>query len=160
MSEKDSISLSGVHHIGVVVKDVDKVVEYFEKNFSAVFQTPPETGTERIRIIRHKGAMYRGKPTDYAIKTAFTKVGPIYLEFIQPLEGNELRTEFLENHGEGIQHIGIRVDDLEGDLAKMEKLGYKIVLQSEPGWPSNWAYLDTDKTGGIMLELVQRRQPR
>jgi len=156
---QENIPLTGVHHIGVVVKDIEKTMEHYEKNYSCVFQTPPETGTERMRIIRHKGALYRGKPVDYAIKSAFTKLGPIYIEFIQPLEGRELRTEFLENHGEGIQHIGIRVDDLEGELAKMAKLGFKIVLRSEPGYPTNWAYLDTDKMGGIMYELVQRRKP-
>src|SRR3989304_534422 len=155
---QESIPLSGVHHIGVVVKDVEATIQYYEKNYSCVFQTPPETGTERTRIIRHKGAMYRGKPIDYAVKVALTKLGPIYIEFIQPLEGKELRSEFLETHGEGIQHIGIRVDDLEAELAKLEKLGFKIVLQSEPGWPSTWAYVDTDKMGGIMYELVQRRQ--
>ncbi len=88
---QESIPLSGVHHIGVVVKDVEATIQYYEKNYSCVFQTPPETGTERTRIIRHKGAMYQGKPIDYAVKVAHTKLGPIYIEFIQPLEGKELR---------------------------------------------------------------------
>jgi len=157
---QETIPLTGVHHIGVVVRDVEKTVEFYEKNYSCVFQTPPETGTERIHIIRHKGALFRGKPVDYAIKSAFTKLGPIYLEFIQPLEGQELRTEFLEKHGEGMQHVGIRVDDLEAELAKMQRLGFEVVLRSEPGFRSTWAYLDTNKAGGVMYELVQRRKPQ
>lgn len=156
MNRNETTSLSGAHHLGVVVRDIEKVVEHYESNFSCVFQTPPETGTERIRVVHHKGAMFRGKPTDYGVKLAFTSVGPIYIEFIQPLEGAAIAKEFLETHGEGVQHVGLIVDDLQAELAKWGKLGFKILQQcQEPHHPS-WAYVDSDVKGGIMYELVQQ----
>jgi len=160
MSHAETIPLSGVHHFGVVVKDVEKTMEYYESNYSCTFQTPPGTGNDRSLVVRHKGASFRGKPTDYAVKLAFTKMGPIHIEFIQPVEGKAIAAEFLETHGEGIHHVGIIVDDLKAELAKMEKLGFKVLQAcDEPHHPS-WAYVDTDKMGGIMYELIQRRQPR
>lgn len=160
MNLKEDISLSGAHHFGVVVRDIEKVVEYYESNFSSVFQTPPETGTERIRVVRHKGALFRGKPTDYTVKLAFSNLGPIYVEFIQPLEGTAIASEFLETHGEGVHHVGLTVDNLQAELPKWEKLGFKIVQQCQEDHHPSWAYLDSNVKGGIMYELVQRRQPR
>ncbi len=161
MDQRESISLSGTHHLGVIVKDIEKTMEYYEKNFSCTFQTPPESGTERTRVVHHKGALLHGKPTDYAVKIAFTKLGPMYIEFVQPLEGRSHASEFLETHGEGIQHVALMTDDIKAGSAKMEKLGFSVLAAcDEPQHPS-WAYFDTNKMGGIMFELIQlTRRPR
>lgn len=161
MEQIQNLSLSGAHHLGVIVRDIEKTMEYFEKNFSCTFQTPPRSGTERTRTVHHKGAIFHGKPIDYTVKVAFTKLGPMYIEFVQPVEGRSHATEFLETHGEGMQHVALLTDDVKAGSAMMEKLGFSLVAScDEPQHPS-WAYFDTNKTGGIMFELIQlTRKPQ
>jgi len=40
-------------------------------------------------------------------------------------------------------------------LPKREKLSFKVVERSDPEAYPAFAYLDTEKMGGIMFELVQ-----
>lgn len=161
MDQNQVFSLSGAHHLGVIVRDIDKTVEHYQKNFSCTFRTPPERGTEPTLTVRHKGALLHGKPIDYAVRIAFTKLGPMYIEFVQPLEGRSHAAEFLETHGEGIQHVALLTDDIKVGSAKMEKLGFSVVAScDEPQHPS-WVYFDTNKMGGIMFELIQlTRKPQ
>ena len=63
--------------------------------------------------------------------------------------------EFLEEKGEGIQHIGFFVDDLDQETAKMAEKGFTITQSGET--PTvKWAYFDTDKVGGASIELMQK----
>jgi catechol 2,3-dioxygenase-like lactoylglutathione lyase family enzyme len=56
-----------------------------------------------------------------------------------------------KHHREGIQHIGLAVEDLTKAIVAYEKLGYHV-LQSGSG---RSAYLDTNSAGGIVVELVR-----
>jgi len=58
------------------------------------------------------------------------------------------------HHREGIQHIGMPVDDLARSVAVYEKLGYHV---RQAG--AQHAYMDTDSVGGISVELVQHPHP-
>jgi hypothetical protein len=98
---------------------------------------------------------YHGEPGNFKMRLAFLETGPVQLEFIQPLEGDNIYTEFLAQHGEGLHHILFEVDNPEAVAAG---LGVKI-LQSggsilRPG--ALWAYLDTQEILGCIVELKSK----
>ena len=64
--------------------------------------------------------------------------------------------EFLDKKGEGIQHIGFMVDDIEAETAKLAKEGYKITQSAETPTVI-WAYYGTDEVGGFSIELMQKK---
>ena len=72
------------------------------------------------------------------------------------LEGETPVKEFLEKKGEGIQHIGFFVDDLDQETAKMAERGFTVTQSGE--LPNvKWAYFDTDAVGGVAIELMQKK---
>ena len=77
----DTIKLPPVEQIGFVVKDIDKAVEYYSSTF----------GWGPFQIFEHemKGVIFRGEPSDCHLKIAFTHSGPIEIELIQVLEGDD-----------------------------------------------------------------------
>jgi catechol 2,3-dioxygenase-like lactoylglutathione lyase family enzyme len=142
------------HHVAVVVKDMKKAMEFYKSLGIGPF--PPLIGPEgKVTLAEKK---IKGKPSDYQIdlRQAEGGVGGVSFEVIQPIAGETPVKEFLKKKGEGIQHIGFFVDDLDKETAKMAEKGFKIT-QSGESPKVKWAYFDTDKVGGVSIELMQQK---
>jgi methylmalonyl-CoA/ethylmalonyl-CoA epimerase len=139
-------------HVSLVVKDMDKAIKYFEGLGLGPF--PPFLGGPGMPFT---GKMIRGKPADYDMDLRLAKgdMGGMGFELVQPLKGKSVYKEFLDKKGEGVHHIAFFVDDVDAEIVDMQKLGFKVV-QSGAMSNSKWAYFDTDKLGGMMIELCQR----
>ena len=127
-----------VDHIGIMVKDCEKVIEHWEQMFGI--------GPWDIRDVSNTTS--EGKTV--TTRLAFGYLGELEIELIQPPEG---RREFIDTHGEGLNHWGFFVDDLEGETANLVAQGATIVAQQ----PGGWVYLDCGGPGGVIFELMKRR---
>jgi methylmalonyl-CoA/ethylmalonyl-CoA epimerase len=140
------------HHISVVVKDMNKAIRHFESIGIGPF--PPLIGPAGPVPLTNK--RIGNKKSDYELDLRHARggVGGLQFEVVQPLKGKTPVAEFLEKKGEGIHHIGFFVDDFDREAAKMKDRGFKITQYGET--PTvKWAYFDTDKMGGVGIELMQ-----
>lgn len=158
--KKSSILNNGISQIALVVKDLDKTVKnYWEKfgigpwHFYTYGQAPTDfTHSE-----------YHGKPADFKMRLALTYFGPTRIELIEHAEGDTIYKDFLEQHGEGVQHLGIVVDDMEKALQDAQEAGLKIVMQGAgygPDRDGRFVYLATEEEFGTTFELIERPQKR
>ena len=145
---------SKLYHIGIIVRDLDKTIEYYKYlGIEGPFEPVKNVVRTERRVL--------GQPVDVdAIKnkTVLVKVGPIHLELIQPVEGDpslSLWRKFLESKGEGINHLAFLVDDFEGELAKLKEKGFKVLYETRFQDGGGAAYFDTGDIGGVLLEIVQ-----
>jgi catechol 2,3-dioxygenase-like lactoylglutathione lyase family enzyme len=135
------------HHLGVVVKDLDKAIEYFESLGLGPFSpNPSESVTDR--------KVY-GKPANIKLKGAAAKLGPLEVELLQPVEGRSIQSDYLDKKGEGINHIGFVVHDLQKAIRKLEEKGFSVVSSGTLPDSGGFAYFNTDQVGGMMIELIQ-----
>jgi methylmalonyl-CoA/ethylmalonyl-CoA epimerase len=142
----NSLILPPVSQIGLIVKDVAKTASHYE----ATFGIGPFSIVDNVRL---DGVILRGRPVPTTIKVAFAQFGPLQIELIQPLEGENIYTEFLASRGEGLHHLGFEVDDLEGMLAAFKEKGIEPVFWLNLGFTA-FAYLNTDAIGGATFELL------
>jgi catechol 2,3-dioxygenase-like lactoylglutathione lyase family enzyme len=133
--------------VGVVVKNLDKTIEYL---------TSLGMGPFAIRCITHPSATVHGKKVFYEVKIALAQQGPVQLELIEYQKGKTIHKEFLDEKGEGIHHLLFRVNDLQATLDKFAKKGIAPLQEDRFIGGGGIAYLDTGKTGGIVIEIVQR----
>jgi methylmalonyl-CoA/ethylmalonyl-CoA epimerase len=140
------VKLPPVDQIGIVVKDVEQVIEYYTSAFG--------WGPFQIREVDLKGFTYRNRLSDCRLKVAYLQSGSIQVELIQVLEGDTPHTDFLRQKGEGLQHICFRVDDFAATAAELAKEGIEPVWHL-PGMPV-FAYVNSDNIGGVMFELVKK----
>ncbi len=126
-----------VSHFGAVVWDAAAVSAYWEKLGFPPFSMEHVTD----------------KPLSLALEVGHQRHTQFRYEWISPPPSPaNIYADFLNrHHREGIQHIGMPVDDLARSVAVYEKLGYHV-RQAEAG---QHAYMDTDSVGGISVELVQ-----
>jgi len=66
---------------------------------------------------------YRGRAQSYRMRLAFTQVGDLQLELIQPLSGENIYQEHLERHGEGLHHFGVFVATLDEGISEATRQG-------------------------------------
>lgn len=101
--------------------------------------------------------MYRGKPVQQQFETGWQRHGTVPYEWcVPPAGGPSVYREFIDRHGEGIQHFGINVPDMDKAIAET---GFAVVQSGAWGEPGKkgsgrWAYLDTDPAGGLTAELL------
>ena len=105
MANIEKVKLPPVGQVGIVVRDIRKAADYY----TATFGIGPFT----IIDVNMEGVLLRDKPSSSKIKSAFARSGTLQIEFIQPVEGENLYTEFLATNGEGLHHLGFRVEDVE-----------------------------------------------
>lgn len=145
------VKLPPVSQVGMVVNDVDRTIDYYTTTFG--------WGPFKVTEFEMKGVIYRGRSIDCRVKLARARRGEIEIELIQPLEGDSPYADFVRERGEGLHHLGIWVDDLRGTLAELEKAGiHQVFHKYYPDIDFGFAYLDSDRVGGVMLELIQKRK--
>ena len=93
-------------------------------------------------------------------KVCFVRIGSTPIELIEHIEGESLHADFLEEHGDGINHIGFVVEDLAKETENLVSKGYPVVVSlKHKGAPGGVAYFDTRKDfGGLFLELLENPQ--
>jgi catechol 2,3-dioxygenase-like lactoylglutathione lyase family enzyme len=143
-----------LHHVGLVVRSLDKTLEYYQYLglVSSLLESPVGRPPSTYEVF----GKTRGLPY-LPSKVRIFRMGSLSIEVIQPAEGSSNpNAEFLANKGEGISHFAFWVDDLEAETAKLAEKGIQVVLAGRQGKQTTMRYLDTRQFGNIMLELLQK----
>jgi len=136
-----------VDQVGVIVRDMDRAVEYYQALGIGPF--------ESLNVVPADRKVY-GKPADDVKNLArVAQMGQLQFELIQPVSGESVQKEFLESKGEGINHLGFFVDDIDKEVAKLVEKGFKVISNGKFVGGGGFAYFDTDKVGGVQFELIQ-----
>lgn len=151
MSKDPTVQLPPLEQIGFVVRDMEKAINYYETHFG--------WGPFQSYEYSMKGVIFHGEPSDCRLKIALAHSGPVEIELIQVLEGETPHTEFLKEKGEGMHHLRFNVNNIDEMLAAFAREGIEPVWhQSLPEFGVSFAYLNTEKTGGVMIELIETKE--
>jgi len=146
---KEKLELPKVSQIGMVVRDVEKTIAYYENYLNI--------GPFKRKDIIYDKFYYYGKLVKVQLKFAFCSLGSVELELIQPVNKPTVYHDFLEEHGEGIHHLGFDVNDFDKKIEMCRQLGIEIIQQGQRD-TARFAYLDMDKVGGITIEIMERKK--
>ena len=128
----------GVDHIVVAVKDLDASVGRYETIY----------GTE---------VSDRSEAPQAGMKMAFFRFGDSYVELVSNLGNDGPIAKRLEDRGEGVHLIAMKVDDLEKTVAELREKGVRLVGDPGPGNPiRGQVFIHPSFTGGVLTQLVQR----
>lgn len=132
------MELKRVDHVGIAVKNLDESVKFYESlGFKA-------TGYEVV--------------AEQKVKVAFLPCGDSELELLESTEPDGPIARFIEKNGPGIQHIAIRVDDIDKALEELKAKEVRLIDQTPRYGAGNAriAFVHPKATGGVLLELTQR----
>ena len=142
-----------VTHAGIDIKDPQAVSAYWHslgwEPLSVVHATPRED------------SRYRGKPLLLSFDVAWYKRPALTIEWIiPPSTPPNCYADFLNRHGEGVQHLGMIVPDLDAAVEHYKQLGYSAWQSGAWGDvgkknSGRYAYMDTDQVSGLAMEIIQ-----
>ena len=152
MDRKEANPLGNLSQIGFVVRDIDKLVEEMRR----VLKVEPTTVIDFVP----KKVDYYGAPANSTARIAFYEFCNVQLEFIQPVNGESIWRDFLNQGKEGLHHIRFSVDDedfeqmhknmAESDINPCQE-GHSVV---SPG--KRWCYFDTEDSLGFVVEVFNQ----
>jgi catechol 2,3-dioxygenase-like lactoylglutathione lyase family enzyme len=151
-SEQQIFSPSSLCQIGIVVRSIDQTIQYYQEAFGF--------GPFEIRDVDYPTATYYGETAGYRGKRAFFHLGPIQIELIELKDGKTIHESFLREKGEGLHHIGFLVSDLKEGKKRAERCGFRVIQGFTRSDGTGFAYLDSDKVGGVIFELIQRPEKK
>jgi catechol 2,3-dioxygenase-like lactoylglutathione lyase family enzyme len=129
------------YHIGIATDDIESSQRDMTAALGLTWSDPATQ-----RVLMHDVA---GRPQVQPI-TSSSRQGPIHIDLIKGDPDSLWDTAAPQIH-----HVAYRTDDVEGDVAHLENLGWRleITLAGPDGRPSVFAYLIN--SDGLRLELVQ-----
>jgi methylmalonyl-CoA/ethylmalonyl-CoA epimerase len=133
------MKIEKIDHIGIVVKDLGKALKLYTDIFNL----------EIKKIEEFK---------DLKVKIAFIPIGELMLEFVQPTSIDAPLAKRINENGEGLYHLALRVENIDEALQTMKQSGIEM-RDNEPragGMGSKIAFSKPDSTNNVLIELVER----
>jgi methylmalonyl-CoA/ethylmalonyl-CoA epimerase len=137
MSTQANLNRYDLHHLGIVVADLDAATA----NYEALGFTNPE----RMPM-----------PEQGVILVTFN-AGPGVVEIISPTDPEGAIARFLNKRGDGMHHIAYRVDDIETELHRLAADGVRLIDETPRIGAHGWrvAFIHPESCCGVLTELVQ-----
>jgi len=128
-----------VDHIGIAVASLDESLKFYTDMLGMKLH-----GTETVE--------------EQKVRTAFLPLGSTEIELLESTAPDGPIAKFIENKGQGIQHIAFRVDDIDAALAELKEKGVRLI-DEKPRYGAGGAriaFLHPKATNGVLIELCQR----
>jgi methylmalonyl-CoA epimerase len=130
--------LTEIDHIAIAVRDLEAAVEYYQKAFGAT--------VDHREVVESDG-----------VEEVLMKVAESYIQLLTPTNPDSPVAKAIEKRGEGLHHIGYRVDNCAEALASMIAAGATAIdKEPRPGSRGTTvAFMHPKGSFGTLIELVQ-----
>ncbi len=130
--------LTEIDHVAIAVHDLDRAIAFYESAFGA--------------SVAHREIVERD-----GVEEALIKVADSYVQLTTGTREDSPISKFLAKRGEGVHHIGYRVDDCAAAIESMVAAGATpIDAEPRPGSRGTTvAFIHPKGALGTLIELVQ-----
>jgi methylmalonyl-CoA epimerase len=130
-------NIKRIDHVAIAVRDADLAAAQYIKLLNAVHI--------RTETLREKAGM---------VKVAYMQIGENVLSLVQSLEADGFINQHIAQHGEGLHHLGLEVDNLDAFIQEVEAKGYKIPLRDDFSNRREVVLRPRD-ANGVVLQVLQ-----
>lgn len=131
-------ALTEIDHIAIAVSDLDGAIAYYRDTFGC--------DVTHREVIESDG-----------VEEALLAVADSYIQLLTPTRDDSPVAKYLAKRGEGLHHVGYRVDDCAAALAQVKAEGHRVIDEvPRPGSRGTTVAFVHPKTAfGTLIELVQ-----
>jgi len=134
-----------LHHICIVVHDLDRARAYFESVEIGPWIEYPPLGEYSDLSVPNPDAFMK-------MRYQICNIGNAQLQLCQPTEQDCPQRRFLNKKGEGVFHVGFEVPDVDAAEAEGVADGLRVKMRGRRSNGSGFTYFDTtDQAGGVTL---------
>ena len=127
-----------IEHLGIAVSNLEASNKVFEKLLGVGPYKEEEVASE-------------------GVKTSFFKAGPNKIELLEAIDPSSPIAKFLEKRGEGLHHVAFAVEDIEAEIKRLVKEGFRVLNTTPKKGADNKlvVFLHPKDTNGLLVELCQ-----
>jgi methylmalonyl-CoA epimerase len=132
------VLLTEIDHVAIAVNDLEAAVDYYKTTFGCE--------VEHREVVERDG-----------VEEALLKVADSYVQLLTPTRDDSPVAKYLASKGEGLHHVGYRVDNCAEALESVKAHGFRVIdEQPRPGSRGTTVAFVHPKTAfGTLIELVQ-----
>lgn len=127
-----------LEHIGIAVKNIEQSNNLFSKLF----------GKEQYKVenVESEG-----------VSTSFFMCGESKIELLEATNENSAIAKFIEKKGEGIHHLAFEVEDINGEMERLQNEGFQLINDAPKKGADNKlvCFLHPKSSNGVLVELCQ-----
>lgn len=124
-----------IEHLGIAVADLEAAEKVF---------------TDVLGIEPYK----REEVKDEGVITSFFQTGESKVELLQSTTEDGPIARHIAKRGEGLHHVAFHVDDITGEIARLEAAGYRCISGPKGGADGKTiAFLHPSDTSKVLVEL-------
>ena len=129
-----------IEHIGIAVKNLEEA----NKTYAILLGVPHY----KIETVESEG-----------VATSFFKIGKSKIELLEATRPDSPIAKFIEKRGEGIHHIAFAVDDIQKEIARLQKEGFTVLNETPKKGADNKlvTFLHPKSSNGVLVELCQEQ---
>ena len=98
-----------------------------------------------------------GETDQDGVRSVMIPLGESRLQLLEPVDKQTPVGEFLSQHGEGLHHLALHVDDISGTFEEMKQAGIRLISDEiqigENGRLHFW--VAPSASSGVLLEICQ-----
>jgi methylmalonyl-CoA epimerase len=130
--------LTEIDHVAIAVNDLEAAIAYYQSTFGCT--------------VEHRETVEKD-----GVEEALLRVADSYIQLLTPTRPDSPVAKYMEKKGEGIHHVGYRVDDCGAALDAVKQQGHKVIDEApRPGSRGTTVAFVHPKTAfGTLIELVQ-----
>jgi methylmalonyl-CoA/ethylmalonyl-CoA epimerase len=130
--------LTEIDHVAIAVNDLETAIGYYRDTFGAE--------VAHREVVESDG-----------VEEALLKVADSYIQLLTPTRDDSPVAKYLERRGEGLHHVGYRVDDCAQALDAVKASGGRVIDEApRPGSRGTTvAFVHPKAAFGTLIELVQ-----
>ncbi len=130
--------LTEIDHVAIAVNDLEAAIAYYRETFGAE--------VDHREVVESDG-----------VEEALLKVAESYVQLLTPTNDDSPVAKYLARKGEGLHHIGYRVDDCAAALEAVKAQGGRVIDEApRPGSRGTTVAFVHPKTAfGTLIEPVQ-----
>lgn len=132
------MKIKRIEHIAIAVKNMAQSRDVFETKLGLSLE-------------------YEEYLPQYNTRLAMYPVGQTYIELLNSDDDGTETARWIEEHGEGLFHICLEVEDIEDALTELKQKGMKLIDEQPRVGRANSriAFIDPKSTGNVLIELVE-----
>ena len=130
--------LTEIDHVAIAVADLEAAIDFYGRVFGAT--------------VAHREVV-----ASDGVEEALLQVAESYVQLLTPTRADSPVARYLEKRGEGLHHIGYRVDDCAAALDAMKAAGAVAIDEApRPGSRGTTvAFIHPKSAHGTLIELVE-----
>jgi methylmalonyl-CoA/ethylmalonyl-CoA epimerase len=128
--------MAKIDHLGIAVNSIEQARRLYEALGLTVLEQEEE---------------------DEGMRSVMIPVGESRLRLLEPLDKGTGLGKFLAQHGEGLHHLALHVDDISGTFEEMKQAGIRLISEEiEIGAGGRLHFLvHPSAANGVLLEICQ-----